>query len=104
MILKNLEFKTLLKLLSVRCMLEFINLFYALCIKLSIKEFFAILNAHIWIFTHIGSIMRKRKFVQNMRTVKDKDLKRLIYGKSIVVDYFLRRKKTFASLNFPEFS
>jgi GT2 family glycosyltransferase len=104
MILKNLEFKNLLKLLSVRYMLEFVNLFYALCIKLNIKEFFAILNAHIWIFTRIGSIMRKRKFVQNMRTVKDKDLNRLIYGKSIVVDYFIRKKKTFASLNFPEFS
>jgi len=102
MLLKNLELKNLFKLLFVRYILEIINLFYALCIKFSFKEFLAILNAHIWIITHIYSIIQKRIVVQNMRAVKDKDLKRLIYGKSIVIDYFIKSKKTFTSLNFPE--
>jgi GT2 family glycosyltransferase len=102
MIMKNLELKNLFKLLFIRYILEIINLFYALCIKFSIKEFFAIFNAHIWIITHIGSIIRKRRVVQNMRTIADKDLKRLIYDKSIVIDYFIKSKKTFASLNFSE--
>ena len=100
MIMKNVERKNLLKLLLIRYLLDFINIFYSLFIRLNILHSIAILNAHFWIIIHLFLILRKRKEVQKMRIVKDEQIKKLVYQGSIIIEYFLRKKRTFKSLGF----
>lgn len=69
-------------------------------IQLEPKRIFAILKAHFWVYSHSHLLWKKRKAVQNGRTVSDKQFNHLIYPKSIVVDYFLKKKKEFHTLDF----
>jgi hypothetical protein len=68
--------------------------------QLEPKRIFAILKAHFWIYTHILPLMRKRKIVQQNRKVPEDRFRHLIYPRSIVVDYFLKKKKEFHTLIF----
>jgi GT2 family glycosyltransferase len=101
MLMKNLEGKNLLKILFVRYILDLINMFYSLLVRFNISHSYAILRAHFWIVLHLFLILKKRKEVQKNRQVNDKAFQRLVYQRSIVVDYFLKKKMTFSSLNFP---
>lgn len=64
------------------------------------SRIFAILKAHFWVYTHIFLLRDKRKQVQSGRTVADVEFQHLIYPRSIVLDYFLKKKKEFHTLGF----
>jgi len=58
----------------------------------------AIFAAHFWIMRHPGLILQKRKEVQAKRTVNDEEMLKKMYPKSVVIQYFLLKRKTFAAL------
>ena len=99
MMIKNLERKNLIKLLTIRYMLDLINIFFAGMVKFDFKHSYSIIKAHIWIVSHLGLILEKRKQVQKLRKVSDKEYQDLIYQKSLVISYFLKGNKTYSSLN-----
>jgi len=100
MIIKNLQVKNLLSTLSVRVILDAINIAYSSLIKFDFKHAWAIIQAYIWILLHIHLVIKKRKIVQNLRVKTDAEYWDLIYPRSLIIDYFVRGKRTFASLNY----
>ena len=73
--------------------------FFMECISL-IKEFltfkwmhsFAIIKSWIWIMTHWDIIKKRREFLKNKNIITPK----LIYPKSMVIRYFIERRKYFS--------
>jgi len=100
MLLKNIEHKKLLNIMLPRVILDFINIFFSLIINFDSKHAFAIIKAYGWILTHLKLIVRKRKEVQHKRLVQDEQFQHLIYNKSLIMAYFLKRRQTFTSLKF----
>lgn len=99
-LIKNLETKNLIIKGFLRFKLDMINIVHASIGQLDLKHASAIIKAYIWLLLHFPLMFRKRKEVQKLRTVPDKDYQYLMYNKALVFDYFLRNKKTFQSLNF----
>jgi len=99
-LLKNLQMKNLLKVIGVRLLLDVINVFYAGIIQFDLKHSYSIIKSHLWVIAHLRFIIEKRKYVQSLRTVDDKGYQHLIYPGSLVIDYFLKGRKTFKSLKF----
>ena len=99
-LIKNLEGNNLLKKLIVRYTLDFMNIIQASLGQFDFKHAYAIIKSHIWLLLHIPMMFQKRKAVQKIRIVPDKDYDYLIYNKILVFDYFLKKRKTFGSLGF----
>jgi GT2 family glycosyltransferase len=99
-LIKNLESGNLVKTLFVRYLLDVINVFYAAIGQLDLIHASAIIKSHLWLVLNLRMMFRKRKEVQKIRVVSDKDYRFLMYNKFLVFDYFLRAKKTFSSLNY----
>ena len=100
MLIKNLERKNMFSVLSVRIMLDFINVFFAAFVRFNFTHSYAIIKAYLWLIFHPGMIWRKRRQVQNLRTVSDDQIMPIFYQKSVVLDYFLKGNKTFSSLKY----
>lgn len=60
----------------------------------------AVLHAHWWIYTNLKTIRRLRREVRSLRRNSREEYLHLIYSGSIVVDYFLKRKREFNTLGF----
>jgi len=100
MLLKNLERKNLLKVLSVRFFLDFINIFFAAFAKFNFKHAYAIIKAYFWIFTNLNLIFSSRKQVQARRLINDDQIMSKIYQNSIVFEYFIKGHKTFNRFSY----
>jgi len=99
-LIKNLEKGNFVKVLFIRYLLDMINVLQAVFGQFDFKHAYAITKAHIWLLLHFRMMLQKRKEVQNIRTVPDKNYHYLMYDKILVFDYFLKGKKTFKSLDF----
>jgi len=99
-LIKNLEEGNLTKTLFVRYLLDVINVFHAAIGQFDLIHASAIIKSHIWLIFNLRMMFRKRKEVQKIRVVPDKDYQFLMYNEFLVFDYFLRGKKTFSSLDF----
>ncbi len=99
-LIKNLEKGNLVKTLIVRYLLDVINVFHAAIGQFDYKHAYAIIKSHAWLIFNLRMMFQKRKEVQEIRVVSDKDYKFLMYNRILVFDYFLKGKKTFQSLNF----
>jgi len=100
MLIKNLQGKNLFKTVLPRMLLDGINIFYSALIRLDFRHVYAILAAYTWLGSRVHLLYCKRKQVQSLRCCLDKEFRHLIYPKSIIIDYFVRGKKSFASLGF----
>ena len=99
-LIKNLETGNLIKKLSIRYLLDLINILHASIGQLDFVHAYAIIKSHVWLIFHLRLMFQKRKAVQNLRVVQDADYQYLMYNKMLVIDYFLRKRKTFKSLGF----
>ncbi len=99
-LIKNLEKGNLVKTLIFRYLLDVINVFHAVIGQLDFKHAYAIIKSHIWLIINLKMIFQKRKEVQEIRVVSDRNYKFLMYNRILAFDYFLKGKKTFQSLNF----
>ncbi len=99
LLIKNLSPKHFFRILLQRYVLDGVAGIHALS-QLEPKRILAILKAHFWIYAHTALLIRKRRAVQKLRKVPDESLNRVIYPRSIVVDYFLKKKHEFHTLSF----
>lgn len=58
----------------------------------------AILAAHFWIYTHLPLIIKKHRQIQAARKADDNIILSKMYSRSVVLQYFLRKKKTWSQL------
>jgi len=98
MLIKNLSSARLLPTLFKRFMLDAINVGYSTVFRLDPKHSWAILRAYGWILAHLGFILKKRRETQKKALVHPATVEALFYPKSIIVQYFLKGKKTFNAL------
>lgn len=96
MLIKNYSLKSLWRCLPVRWILDLITLFTSL-VKQP-KRAGAIIAAHTYILVHLPALWRKRRRVQRMRKINDRDLQHIIFPYSIVWRYFIKQQKTFRQL------
>lgn len=89
-LLKNLRSWELCFIFPLRILLDLSTILY------SPKRFFQVMKAISYLGSHIESLVKKRKVVQHIRKRKSSIP---IYKKSIVFDYFIKKKKTFAEID-----
>jgi GT2 family glycosyltransferase len=88
---KNLPDDRLVSVFMVRLILDGIAAFKFL-FQAGFKDFWAVTHAHFSFYRSFSKTMQKRKSLSH-GNLKD------MYGKTIVVDYYLRRKRKFSDLN-----
>ncbi len=93
---KNLPSENLRKTIFVRLVLDGLSGFQFL-FKLKFKDFFAIIKAH---FHFYSDIKRMREFRKAEKQFRNRKFHNEIYPKSIVVDFFFRKKITFSVLQW----
>jgi GT2 family glycosyltransferase len=97
MMLKNYSFATLLWAFPARLLFEFMAIFYVF-VKRDIPQAKAIIKGCFAVFGALPHIYKMRSVVQKMRLLSDAQIRKRMLKKSIVIDYFVRRKKTFERL------
>jgi GT2 family glycosyltransferase len=88
---KNLPKRSFLPLLFLRMILDGVAAISFLPYKNGIGNFFAVPRAHFSYYSMFFKIMKKRKNVPNRKVGR-------IYKKSVVVDFFLRKKRKFSDM------
>lgn len=97
MLLKNLDNSNLPKVLLGRWVLDILAIGRAL-MTADFKRAHAIIAGHNWLLLRWGHIRQKRKAVQHLRKVSDREIFKLFYPKSIALQFFLKGRKTYHSL------
>lgn len=92
---KNLPKGRLFSILFSRMILDGLSAVIFL-LKLSLPNFSAVLKAHFHFYKSLKTLRQKRKKLLQNKAVKNHHE---IYNKSIVIDYFLRKKHLFTDLN-----
>jgi GT2 family glycosyltransferase len=100
MLIKNYSRRRLAWILPVRLFLDLALIIKSL-ITLDPKRAAAVAAAYLWLIVHPALIYRKRREVQKKRIVRDASLDSCLYRGSIVLTYYLRRKRTFTEF-WPE--
>ena len=97
MLLKNYSTRRLLWVLPVRSILDLAFLAKSL-VTLDLKRAAAVPAAYAGLLVHPRLILKKRREIQRRRTVSDRAIDPLMYPGSLVISYFLGRKRTFTEL------
>ena len=82
---------------TLRIMLEFIAMGYAI-FKLNFNHLTGILRSLAWIIFHPITIFRKRMRFKEVRKIKDRIIFTKLYRASIIISYYLKRKKTYSEI------
>lgn len=99
LIYKNIEDKYLFRSLFIRMVLDGLAAFKFL-VSNGFSHFYAIIRAHLHFYRLLPVIREKR------RQLKQKERNRNtsgVYRRSIVVDYFIRKKRRFCDIDFKQF-
>jgi len=96
LLFKNLPKKGFYRILFTRMILDGVSAILFL-LKLSIPSFTAVLKAHFHFYKSLRTLKVKRKIIQSNSIKSDHPE---IFKKSIVFDYFVRKKKIFSDLIF----
>ncbi len=93
---KNLPSNKRFRTLIIRMILDGVSAFMYL-FSFSFSFFFAVLKAHLHFYLSVKTLRKKRRtLVHQNNSYKHKQ----IYGKSIVFDFFIRKKHKFSDLKF----
>lgn len=99
LLLKNYTKGELLKRLPIRFLLDFIAFGYYLLDQRRPRFALSVLKAYLSILFLIPAILQRRK--NAAFKTKNKNLFKLpVYGKSVVVDYFIKGKRKYSELDF----
>lgn len=98
LLLKNLPSSKLIWMLPLRLILDGVSGFRAL-LKADFKEIGAILKAHWSFYTHFSMWLHKRRIAKALVTIPNL---KAIYPRSIIVDYFFKKKTKYTDLNMTE--
>ena len=97
MLLSNYSFSLAFYLGTIRIILDFIALFYSI-IKVDLNHFTGVIRALFWVFLHPQIIFRRRKHFKSFRKSTDKIILNKLYRGSVVIAYYLLRKKTYLDI------
>ncbi|MFQ6605049.1 MAG: glycosyltransferase family 2 protein [Fidelibacterota bacterium] len=97
MLLTNYRLPATIYLFPIRFGLELLALLYAL-IQRDWNHIAGILRALVWVVFHPGYIRRKRRKVQRLRNRTDREIMGKMYSGSIVVAYYLLRRKFYSDI------
>ena len=97
MMLKNLEGKNLLWFIPSRILLDGMTFAWALS-SANFKRMKALFHAWLWLTFHPRMIMKKRREVRKMRKLPDNIIFQRMYRRSVALQYFVFKKKTFTEI------
>ncbi len=97
MLLSNYSLPLTVYLFPIRVALELVALLYAF-VMLDFRHLLGILKSMIWILLHPLTVLRRRRLVKSIRRVRDKTVISQMYKGSIVLDYYLLRKRSYRDL------
>jgi hypothetical protein len=95
--LKNFNSKHAWQFVPVHVILDYVAIAYAI-ISFNFVMAGGILSAHFWLLSNIFLIKSKRKETQARRKVGDEKILPYLYQQSVVLEYFLKRNKTYSTL------
>ena len=98
MLLKNYRWPTLCLLFPLRLILEVIAVLFVL-VQRDVPQAKAIVRGCLAVGLALPQTLRARKIVQKKRILSDAQVFRRMFKNSIVVQYFLLKRKTFESLD-----
>lgn len=96
MLYKNLRREKLFYILPLRLFLDILSAVFYLA-RLRFSACFVVFKAHFSFFMSLSQL--RKKYKQGLKICQPKDHPEM-YNKSIVFDYFLRKKRTFRKLSF----
>lgn len=97
LLLKNYAWSSLAEVLPVKFVLDGVMVLYFL-IKGQGKRAVCVVAANLMLPLQLRKILQLRKKTQRLRKRDEKEIRRLLYQKSIAFSYFIRGKKTFTKL------
>ncbi|MDZ4846019.1 MAG: glycosyltransferase family 2 protein [Chitinophagales bacterium] len=98
LMLKNFSFYHALTKTAVHVLFDYVAVAQSI-VTLKFTRAKAVLAAHFWIVSHLPLILKNRSLVQAARKTKDEDILRMMFRKSIVVQYFLFKRKKYSQLS-----
>jgi len=99
MLLSNYSFPLSIYILPIRWSLDIVAIIYSF-FHWDWNHIKGIAKAHAWIVFNPLKIYEKRKFVQSLRKIKDRDVLTKMYKKSIVVAHYIFKKMNYSELGF----
>ena len=97
MMLSNYSLPMAIYLFPIRLILEFIAALYALAL-FDFGHVGAIFKSLFWILIHPHVIHKRRKRTGSLRRLKDRDILSKFYRGSVVLDYYILRKRRYSDL------
>lgn len=97
MLLKNYSTASLFRYLPIRLLLDWLAVGKGL-LRRQWKRPAAILAAHGYVLCHLPRIFAKRRRVQRMRKISDRNLEHVIWPHSAVWNYFVKKQRTFSEM------
>ena len=83
---------------TIRVIFEFIAIAYSI-LRWDWQHVTGIAKALLWIITHPLVIIKKRKKFKTIRINEDKKILKKLYRKSLVIDYFIKKIKTYSEID-----
>jgi len=97
MLLSNYTIPMAIYLFPIRFGLEWIAMFYAIVLR-DWNHVVGILKALGWLLAHPNVILKKRKKVKALRKISDRELSQRFYQGSVVLAYYLLKRKTYGEI------
>ena len=97
MLIKNYGIGRLLPSFAGRFLLDLVT-FVSSPLRGEPKRSVAVVAAYLWILSHLWPLLQKRRQVQRKRVLSDRQALKGVLPKSLVVAYFLRKKRAFKAL------
>jgi GT2 family glycosyltransferase len=94
---KNYSVKNVLLFASVHFLLDIVAA-WTFLLQGNFTAFKAIVYAHTWVIKNLGLIKRKRKEVQSLRKINDKELMTALYKGSIVWESFVCNRNSYSTI------
>ena len=97
MLFGNYSLKNAVLIGSIRIILEIVAFLYSI-LKFDLKHASAIIRSIVWILFNPHVIIKKRKQFSKIRKIDDNEIMRGMVRKSVVLEYYLKRRKTYQGI------
>ncbi|MFH1009630.1 MAG: glycosyltransferase family 2 protein [bacterium] len=97
MLLKNYGIGRLLPAFGGRLLFDIVT-FFSSPLRREPKRSVAVVAAYLWILSRLWLLLKKRRQVQRQRSLSDREALKSVLPKSLVIAYFLKKKRTFRDL------
>lgn len=97
MLIKNYSIRRLIPIFGGRFLFDIVT-FFSSPLRREPKRSVAVAAAYLWIISHLWLLFKKRRQVQKQRSVPDRQALTNVLPESLVIAYFLKKKRTFTEL------